>query len=105
MNEIKKRNENLIMKKKSEDSTTTQEKLDFKLNIPCSSFLTTAHGCRNSDEFSEWLSSGQLTSKRSIKLVETAFDDIRAPTRILQANFALQGNIQTSQFRPNYKHI
>ncbi|CAF0737741.1 unnamed protein product [Brachionus calyciflorus] len=69
------------------DLGTIQDKIDFKLKIPCSSFLIPT-SCDN-DEFSKWLSSGQLTSKYSIKCNISNYEDINSILGILTSNFHL----------------
>ncbi|XP_071119601.1 AP-3 complex subunit delta-1-like isoform X1 [Haliotis cracherodii] len=60
------------------DDGSTHEKLDFKLQLPCSSYLVTTP-CK-SDEFAELLASGDLPEKGSCKLtpVDTEFPHVLA---------------------------
>lgn len=82
-----------MFENKTEDSTI-QEKLEFKLNVACSSFLTQTNTC-DSDEFARFLSSGQLTAKKSLKLeMAIKYDEIRPLIQILSSNFILQGTIK-----------
>ena len=48
-----------------QDASSIQEKIDFKMNVPCSSFLVES-SC-DSDDLAKWLTSGQLTAKHSLK--------------------------------------
>ncbi|XP_059146899.1 AP-3 complex subunit delta-1-like isoform X2 [Physella acuta] len=53
---------------KSSDGST-HDKVDFKINLPCSTYLVTT-GC-NSEHFASLLSNGELTEKSSIKFSPT----------------------------------
>jgi len=70
---------------KSDDIGIAHEKIDFKLNVPCSKYLV--KNPSDSDDLTKWLSNGQLTSKFSIKLDSLIYEDIHSILDLLSSNF------------------
>ena len=71
----------------NKENGSSHEKIDFKIPLPCSSFLLN-NSCDN-DDFAKWLSSGQLTAKYSIRCGPLASDDINTITNKLCSKFEI----------------
>lgn len=82
------------------ESGSMHEKLDFKMDLPVSSFLVKS-SC-DSQDFSKWLSSGDMTAKHSVKCESLAAEDITSIIKQICSNFDISGKFQNININ---KHV
>lgn len=71
------------------EAGSMHEKLDFKMDLPVSSFLVKS-SC-DSQDFSKWLSSGDMTARHSVKCESLAAEDITSIIKQICSNFDISG--------------
>jgi len=72
------------------ENGSIHEKVDFKMQLPCSTFLLKNATCDDRD-FARWLTSGQLSAKHSVKCEHVNLGSAQAVTQMLCSRFNISG--------------
>jgi len=79
----------MIMDKKE---GSVHEKVDFKMQLPCSTFLVKSATCDDAD-FARWLSSGQLSARHSVRCERVQAGSVQEVTQRLCSEFNVSGGL------------